>query len=283
MVKQHQVHLRDIKVRYLIIILLSVSLSGCFGFSFWFERLDTLTMWRLDTMFELDAEQEELVQPVLVDLKELLRRETVPDLITRLELVDQLWNQGQMQNALLTLETGTQAVIGQFLTSSWPEVAPLLTHLRAENAQAYMDYGEEKIDDWFDQTKSQAAKLEDRIERLEDWFGDLSDQQIELVTQTTHLLAGEREIRIQNSRQRRQRFMTLALSGDMDTLEILYKYPHHTQTPEYQLWRSKQRDQLQRCLYALFPTLSDQQHRHASKHIRDWIEQLKEIPLAGEG
>ena len=267
-------------MRCLIIVLLSSMLSGCFGFSFWFERLDTLALWRLGTMFDLSDEQEDMVQPVLVELREALRQDTLPDIIQRLESVDRLWQQDQMEDALVSLEMGTEAVIARFLEYSWPKVAPLLAHLTAENAQAYMDYGEEKIEDWFDQTLSDEAKREDRIERLEDWFGDLSDGQIAVITEHTYLLPGERDIRVQNSRQRRHRFMSLVLDNEMDTLEILYKYPHHAQTPEYQLWRTEERAQIHRCLMTLFPTLTVKQRQHASRYLRDWIDELRNVKPA---
>ncbi|MEJ2445289.1 MAG: DUF6279 family lipoprotein [Exilibacterium sp.] len=264
-------------VQFAMITLLSLSLSGCFGFSFWFERLDTIALWRLDDMFELTADQEDQAEPVLEALQEWLRNEAFPDVIPRLQHIETLWRRGELEQAFLTLEVDTQYLVNRFLQESWPMIVPLLEQFTAKNARAYLAYGESKTDDWFDETESEEAKLEDRIDRLEDWFGHLNDAQLQLVETHTRLFTNERTIRIDNSRQRRERYMELALAGDIPAMQRVYTHPADVQTPQYRQWREQERQQIHQLFRQLVPTLSEKQRRYTGKKLRRWITNLEAV------
>src|SRR5690606_20483123 len=121
-----QLSVRHAAVKLVSVILLSLSVAGCFSFAFWFERMDTLVMWRLDDMFDLTSSQKKEVEPVIVELREWLRNDGFPDLIPRLESVEQLWASGESEAALASFEQEATLIIDRFLEASWPAVKPLL-------------------------------------------------------------------------------------------------------------------------------------------------------------
>ncbi|GAA3973156.1 DUF6279 family lipoprotein [Allohahella marinimesophila] len=272
-----QLSVRHSGVKLVSVLLLCLSLSGCFSFAFWFERMDTLVMWRLDDMLDLTDSQKEEVEPVIVELREWLRQDGFPDLIPRLENIEQLWAAGESEAALATFEQEASTIIDRFLEASWPAVKPLLIRITPANAEAYREYSEEKMADWFDESETLEAKVEDRVERFEDWFGDLDRRQVQLVRQRTELLDNELQIRMQNSRHRRERFLQLALDEDLAALETMFKHPSNFQTPAYVQWRAQERDQIVSSLHALFPTLDSGQRKHAGERLEDWIDRLQEV------
>ena len=74
-------------IRPFIVVMICVFLPGCFGFSFWFERLDTLAVWRLDKMLKLSGRQENILRPEVIEFRESLREDTLPDITVGLSNV----------------------------------------------------------------------------------------------------------------------------------------------------------------------------------------------------
>lgn len=263
--------------RHLLVLLLALSLTGCLGFGFWFERLDGLTIWRLDRMMDLTPEQEADLEPVAVALREWLRAEGIPEARRSLIEVRQRWLQGERVEAVQDFERRGELLVQQFLDASWPLLAPAIEQITPENAAAWDRYVEENAPDWFDEYRSRALKVAERVERLEDWFGDLSDAQVDLVEQNTSWREDEYDLRITNSRHWRSRFIELALAGDLITLEPLFRQPRQLQSPPYAAWREQQREEVLQLLARLLPTLSELQSAHAVERIDDWLAQLEEV------
>lgn len=259
------------------VFLLCLSLAGCFGFAFWFERMDTLVMWRLDDMLDLTDSQKKAVEPVILEIREWLRDDGFPDLIPRLENVMELWVSGESEAALTAFENEASAIIDRFLEASWPAVKPLLVQMTPSNAEAYRAYSEDKMEEWFDESASLEAKVDDRVERFENWFGELDRKQTRLIRQLTKLDANELQIRVDNSRHRRERFLRHALSDDLAALEAMFKRPSDYQTAAYVQWRAQERDQIVASLQALFPTLRKAQREQAGERLEEWIERLREV------
>mgnify|MGYP006902066816 CR=1 FL=1 len=264
-------------LRIIIIVLATYSLAGCFSFSFWFERLDTLAIWKLDEMFELSSQQENIVRPDIIEFREWLRTESIPEVSKELVLVKNLWDSGRHEKALTTLEHRSRQLFDQALIYSWPKVARLLSYLTRENAYAYQQWAEERMDDWYAETQSLDAKLEDRTEKLEEWFGKLSPRPLAIVSKYTKFHPDERIIRINNSQQRRQRFLSMAIEGDWQRLEEAYKNPVMLQSRAYKRWREGERSQLEGLLRALLPTLSTNQADYVSTTLDDWITRLDSV------
>lgn len=264
-------------LKFVLILLLTSLLAGCFSFRFWFERLDTLATWKLTQIFELSDEQQGILRPEVIDFRDWLRSETIPELSRELNMVKKLWDSGQRQHALTTFEQQSREVIDQTLIYSWPKVARLLTRLTPENAYAYQAWAEERMDDWYDETLSEAAKVEARTESLEEWFGHLSQPQRAMVARYTTLHPDERTIRINNGQQRRQRFLAMAMEGNWAQLEQAYKNPELLQSRPYQQWRANETEQLRTLLRALLPTLSPSQSQRISDTLGDWIARLHSV------
>jgi len=228
-------------------------------------------------MLDLDDQQQRLLRPELIEYREWLRAQILPELTQSLQRVKGLWDSQQYQQALLDFERETERAVYTTLATSWPRVAPLLAHLTPENAAAYRLYVENRSDDWYADTLSDQAKQNDRIEHLENWFGKLSRKQISLVRRYTGLQDNERTVRIDNGKQRRLKFLTLALSKDWQALEKFVKSPDLLQTTAYQTWRERERQQLHAMLSALIPTLSQQQKQHASDVLAEWIARFASV------
>ncbi|RMF18365.1 MAG: hypothetical protein D6758_04345 [Gammaproteobacteria bacterium] len=260
-----------------VMLLSCLLLTGCFGFSFWFERLDTLTLWRLDDMFDLTREQEAVLEPALAELKEQVRTEHVPAIIRRLERVEQLWQSGARQAAVDALDKAILDTFEAFLEGSWPMVASVAPHLTDANARHYLAYGERKAEEWFSEYESEEAKQEEWVDRFEDWFGDLDDAQVAQVRAAVVWSPDEQAMLMDNSRQRRERFMALALSGDWQALEQAWKQPWSLNAPAYSLWWDAERVRVRQLLAGLLPTLTEGQARHARDRVEQWRLKLASV------
>ncbi len=263
--------------RIAILLCTTLMLQGCFGFSFWFDRLDTLTVWQLDRMFDLTDQQEELVRPVAKELQVWLREEKLPRIEKQLTEVKTLWEQGNHVAALETFEQHAGATTDLFLEKSWPKVSDLLAKLTKENAYAYQAYAESRMEEWFEESASESAKVDDRIENLEEWFGGLNDRQVALVKEHTFLAEDELFLRTSNGRERRQRFLALVLDDNWQEVELAYKDPRTLQSEAYKDWREEQREQWQITLMALFPTLTEEQKEHVGDRLDEWIENVRSV------
>jgi len=275
MIKHLMVH----RFRILLLSLL-LTLSGCFSFSFWFERLDTLVLWQLDRMLDFSDGQKDKIKPELTVLVERVRAETVPPVITSLTEVQHLWDNQKPRQALFLAEHEINLVLDTLRRDSWPTLARTLDFITEDNIEAYLEWVGDNRDDWYEHTLSDRAKQQKRTEMLKDWLGRLSTSQKSVVADIVKLHTNERQTRIENGEYRRSRFIGLIEQRDWVNLEQAWQQPELLQTEEYQLWRTRERDQTITLLHTLIPTLSAEQQQHVSKRLDNWIARLHKVKPA---
>jgi len=262
------------------ILFLCLLISGCSTFSFVFERLDVLTIWQMNRMFDLTDEQEEQFEPVAVELREWIREEGFPRLIIDFKEVDRLWNDNQLERAMSHMHETTKGNIELLLKSVWPKVRPTILTFNENNLAHYKEHTKEQRDDWFKSATSKEAKLESRIKPLEEWFGDLSDAQVVIVDSWIELAPKEREIRYANNDHWITMFTQRVLARDQDSLDTWSQEPSMWWTEEFRQWRNVNEVATKSMLMELFNTLSEQQKRHASERLREWIELMEEVVVS---
>ena len=150
-------------------------------------------------MFDLNEEQEELVESNTEEIKLWLRQDAFPKLITDLKEVRTLWQKEQFKAATELFDKQAQAFFSDFLSAVSPHLIELLLTLDEENTQEYLEYNQEKSQEWFEYADSLENKIDSRIERLENWFGPLTNEQIKRVNEIVILLPKERDIRHTNN------------------------------------------------------------------------------------
>ncbi len=265
------------RLNQISLILCTLLLSSCSTFSFIFERLDWFTVWRLDSMFDLSSEQKEQVQPDLVALQTWMRKEGFPHIITKLEGVIHRWENNEAEEAYLYLISAMQEINRLHLNAMRQGIIRFSLTLNERNAVHYRSYTEDKQDDWFSATKSLEARIEDEVERLEEWFGHLHDQQVILIERHASLQANERQIRIENLASWRDGYLNAALNRDVALLNAWLDDLSLFWTADYIQLKQHNEQQRQALVFALFPTLTDKQKRHAREHVENWIEQLQDV------
>lgn len=259
------------------VILSILLISGCSTFGFIFERLDWFTLWRLDSMFDLNKQQKELARPDIQELQQWLREDGFPIIINRLEGVLEYWDNDQPDMAFSYLMSSMEEINTQFLSAAKQGVVRFSLQLTEENARYYRDYTKEKQEDWFDATRSQEAKTDHEIERLEEWFGHLNDLQIKLIEKHRLLVVNERQIRQDNLANWRDAYLNAALKRDATLLRNWLDDPSIFWTDEYHKLKQHNHQQRQALVWELFPTLTEKQKRHAREHVEEWIETLQDV------
>lgn len=261
----------------LSVIVLALVISGCSTFSFIFERLDWFTLWRLDKMFDLSEEQEAQLKPDLIELQEWMREEGFPETINKLESLIKHWDAGETESAYHHLITSMAHLNKAYLNAMKEGVVKFSLRLNEKNAQQYRTYSDEQQEEWFESLQSIDALVEHETERLEDWFGHLNDEQISLIENRLSISENELNIRINNHLKWREAYLRAALNRDenlirswLDDLSIFW-------TPEYTLLKQYNDQKRQDLMFALFPTLSEKQKKHAREKVQDWIEKLNDV------
>jgi hypothetical protein len=259
------------------IVLFTLLLSSCSTFGFIFERLDWFTIWRLDSMFDLSKAQENQVRPDILELQQWMREDGFPEIINRLENVKERWDNDKPEAAFSYLMASIDDINKRFLDAMKEGVVRFSVQLTEDNARHYREYTNDRQEDWYDSTLSKEAKIDHETERLEEWFGHLNDQQIKLIEKHISLLENERQIRLDNLASWREGYLAAALNSDaqllrswLDDLSIFW-------TDEYRHLRQHNLQQRQSLVFALVPTLTDKQKRHAREHVEDWIEKLRDV------
>ena len=259
------------------VIFIVLLLSGCSTFSFVFERLDWFTLWRLDSMFDLNEEQEELIKPDLIAIQEWMRLEAFPSTINKLGEVLELWEADKPEQAYLHLISSMDNLNHFYLKAMEDGVVKFSLRLTEENAQHYREYSNDKQKDWFESAQSTEARIDHETERLEEWFGRLSDEQIKLIENWASVSDNELQIRIDNHISWRDKYLQTAINRDEALLRDWLKDLSIFWTPEYTQLKQHNQQQRQNLLFQLFPSLSDKQKRHARKHVESWIEKLQDV------
>ncbi len=263
--------------RFFTVVFASSLLSGCSTFSFLFERLDWLVNWKLDQMFELRSDQEDVLRTDVLQLQSWMREEGFPATIRELESLVVLWEQGRSEAAYEHLMVASRELRQRYLSAMHDGVIRFSLSLDERNAARYREYAEAQMDEWFESTRSVEDKVEREVERLEDWFGHLSDQQVRIIADWASLVANEREIRIRNHVNWREAYLQAALDRDAQGLSSWLGDLSLFWTADYRHLRAHNHAQRKRLVFELFPTLSPRQRQHASEYVQEWIASLKEV------
>jgi hypothetical protein len=260
-----------------IVITMVLLISGCSTFSFFFERLDWFTLWRLDNMFNLSQEQEDQLKPDLVAVHEWMRKDGFPQTIDKLEALLELWQADKPEAAYQHLMSSMQNLNSLYLDAMKEGVVKFSLRLTEENARHYREYSNEEQTDWFDSARSIEARIDHETERLEKWFGHLNDKQVNLIENWASLTENEQQVRIDNHVNWRDAYLHIAMNRNtlmirawIDDLSIFW-------TPEYTLLKQHNDQQRQALVFEVFATLSPKQKRHASEYVEGWIETLRDV------
>ncbi|UZE96052.1 DUF6279 family lipoprotein [Alkalimarinus alittae] len=264
------------KTAKILILTITLLMSGCSGFGFLFERLDWLMVWQLDRMFDLSTEQEEHIKPKTIELREWLRNEGFPKVTDELNHTLRLWNNGKLEAAYHYMESTSDVLISAFLVQLVPVVQTLSLTLTEANAEHYRQYNNEKQKEWFEYAESDESKADARIEQLEKWFGHLSDQQITTIKPYTKLYPDERQIRVDNNNQWREKILAAALARDTAQLQKWIESPDILWTKEYASAYYKNKQDIAGMMNALLPTLTIKQKNHATDRALDWISRMED-------
>lgn len=259
-----------------LILTISLLVSGCSGFGFLFERLDWLMVWQLDRMFDLSSEQEESLQPKAAELREWLRNEGFPNVIDELHQTLTLWESDQLEAAYNHMDNTSKVLIAEFLAQLVPTIQTLSLTLTEENAEYYRQYNQEKQEEWFEYAESDESKADSRIEQIERWFGHLSDQQILSIMPYTKLFPNERQIRIDNNNQWREKMLSAALARDTEQLKRWIESPELLWTMEYAGLYQQNKQDVSSMMRVLFPTLTTKQKAHASERVLGWVSKMED-------
>jgi hypothetical protein len=256
-------------------------LHACSTFGFIFERLDWLNAWQLDSMFDLNSEQEEEAERLGEYVREWLRNDAFPRWIIRGQSIQQTWREGDLQGAVEGFESLSQSAWKETLAAITKEVWPLLGSVSKPNTDYYREYTEDNFSEWFEPLESSEAKRERLLERLDEWFGDLNDEQLRLLDKNIAVQPNERKIRIDNSRHWRELFITAALEKDNQALATWLTAPETWWLEEYKQLRAQNRAMRLRFFMDLLPTLSDKQRQHADDTMQEWIDAMAGVlPVA---
>ena len=256
-------------------------LHACSTFGFIFERLDWLNAWQLDSMFDLNNEQEEEAERLGEYVREWLRNDAFPRWIIRGRSIQQSWREGDLQGAVEGFESLSQSAWKETLAAITKEIWPLLGSVSKSNTDYYREYTEDNFAEWFAPLESDDAKRERLLERLDEWFGDLNDEQLRLLDKNIALQPNERQIRIDNSRHWRELFITAALEKDNQSLAAWLNAPETWWLKEYKQLRAQNRAMRLRFFTDLLPTLSDKQRQHADDTMQEWIDAMAGVlPVA---
>lgn len=264
-------------IRAALIVLLSFSLSSCSTFSFFFERLPWLSSWQMSRMFDLSDEQEAQVEQVAGQMKIWFEQEGFPHLLADLEIAKQQWRAAASSEQIIRLFSTLELHNSKFLSELAPRLAPVAIGLSERNLAAFQDYINDKTGDWFESLESEEDKDDSRVERLENWFGDLNDAQVDVVRQHVLLLEGERDLRLENTKHWVGEFISSIERGQIVAIESWIRDPSIWWTEGYASSRKANRQQLERVLIELIPSLSERQKDRAGDELQDWIDELKDV------
>lgn len=264
-------------VRLWFVILMSLSLSSCSTFSFFFERLPWLSSWQMSRMFDLNDEQEVQVEQVAAQMKLWFEQEGFPLLVADLEMAEREWMAASSSEQIISLFNTLEFHNSKFLEELAPRLAPVAVILEEENLSAFQAYIDDKTDDWFASLESEEDKEDSRVERLENWFGDLNDAQVDVVRRHVSLLNGERDVRLENTKHWVGEFVSSIRNRQKIAIESWIQDPSIWWTEEYARSRDANRYQLESLLGELVPSLSDRQKDRAGEELQDWIDELKEV------
>ena len=263
--------------RNLLPIVLTLLLSGCSSFGFLFERLDWLTVWQLDNMFELTDEQEDLIRPDIIEIREWLRQDGFTSIINELNKSLVLWQNNQLEDAFQQFEASTRSLSKTFVLKIQPLVRSLAMTMNEENAEYYREYCLDKQEEWFSYAESTETKVDSRVGYLEAWFGHLSDAQIAIVSAHIYLYPNERQIRIDNNNRWREKMIAASLLRDTESLERWIATPELLWSEQYATLHESNRSAVNSMLAQLTPTLTKKQQQFAGDRVEGWIDDMIDV------
>jgi len=263
--------------RVLVLALLVMILSGCTAFSFLFDRLPFLVSWQADRMFDLNDEQERLIESGTEEVSQWLVSEGIPVLTHRLSQARTLWQQGHYTVAINQLEQDMEKSVSELLTTVNPHLIPVLLTLDEKNADAFRRYNDERKLEWFESLQSKEAKQQRTQKALERWFGALIREQEIFLSKSIDLFEDEYSIRLKNNDHWKERFLEASLNRDKEQLEQWLADPSIWWLSDYHRLREQNRTQTYQLLFNILDSITDKQIEEVDEKLEEWIDTLNSV------
>lgn len=275
----------------LILTAFCIVLGGCSAVGFTYGKLDWLISWRLNGLLDLDAHQQQWLEPRIEDNLNWHCSTEIPRYLDWLQHTQSLVNEPNPSPRKLTAQfvmVGDAIKrIGKQITPTSVDLLKTLTdeqvaHLSGELTEKNNDYRKKFVD------PSLAVQIEERAERmadrLETWLGSVNETQLQRVNRWSAAL-GEQNSLWMNNRLLWQAQMEQSLAM-RHTAEFAPRITHLLQAPE-DFYDAEYRKAYPEAQQAFAELISDvllsadaQQKQRFTERLRDLRHELAQLVCA---
>ncbi|MCO7224844.1 DUF6279 family lipoprotein [Pleionea sp. CnH1-48] len=277
--------------RVLIILLLSLGLSGC-GISFWYNNLDWIASWYIDDYVELTDEQEGQLELLINSKVRWHRQEQLPQYVSWLRQVyadienetlpDQwLHHEQQMETFYLSLVHNISSdMIGMLGELNEEQISELEANL--------IDREKDWIEEYVDLDEQQQIKKRRKQIRksVKGWIGRLTSSQEKLIDEWSRAVTPTAKFRSEYRQQWRESFIEQlrqpSTEASQAQLKRLIETPRHLRSAEYEKAFEENSDIARDYTFKLLTMLTKKQKRRLLSEIEDYIEVFEELMEEGD-
>ena len=276
--------------RFTALLVASLVMSGCTT-GFFYNRLDTFTVWYLDRQMDLDKQQREQVKALAQETLEWHRVNHLPRISNLLRETDDALQARSLTPPVIEQQYETVIVLAdEFLVRIVPGGVELLSSLSDEQISEYLlnleEDNQELFDDFAGETEEQRMERRRKatLRGMKRFVGRLDSDQKALIDQH---LAGMHDLGaqwIENRRQWQASFRDLLEENPPREeyevrLEDLLVFSRRYQDTDYWELMDDNRRRSFVMLADLFDSLSEKQRDRISRRLLDLADDLDKLAV----
>ena len=272
----------------MLILIASWFLSGCTT-GFFYNRLDTFTVWYLDRQIDLSKEQRDQVKAFAVETLEWHRVNHLPRIESLLRSTDTaLQSQALTPVFIEDQYEVTVVLLDEFLVQIVPGATELLSSLSDEQIKEYLlsleEDNQELFDDFAGETEEQRIKRRRKatLRGVSRFTGRLTDEQKQLIDEHLAQMHDLGAQWIENRRAWQESFRDLLEERPPraeyeDRLENLLVFSRRYQDSEYWVQMDDNRRRSFVMLADLFDSLSEKQSDRFSRRLNNLADDVADL------
>lgn len=262
-----------------IALILSLSLmSGCFV-RVAYNNADTVIRWELDRYFDLEAEQERLLDARLPDHLNWHRTQELPRTVELLVRAQTALDDGLTPDELARLTDDftslNHALVERLLADGTALLAQLddeqVEHLQRKLARANKDW-EERLRLPHDERREE--RRERILDQVEEWLGDIDEAQRDALMEAADRIPDVLDVWLAHRKERQHRFVELVEQARTESAEARTALQKYFAEPPPSVLLDHQ-DAVRVFILDVDRLITTKQRTHAQRRLQKWIDDLE--------
>lgn len=273
--------------KIIIGVFISLLFISCSGLRYAYNFADWYFLYKLDSYFDINDEQENFFDKQFVIHQNWHRKHELPFYINFLEKLKERFQKGLISEDIPWMQEQYSKIQQNITDRISDDIGTFLSTLTDDQIRYLQDGFKERNETFKERLEWSPEKLKNyyvqrTIDSLEDWFGELTPQQLVVVKETVDMDHQRLKISIGSRLKRQKQFVDLLKRTRKkeeleDKIKEWFLKPELLRTPEYSRLLKKRKESGNQLLVRLKDIMTKKQIETVIEKLDEYISDFRAI------